>query len=160
MDSMSLFSFFPVPWLLLLQLPLKGRNYLNFSYCVTRPKLPEVKNYFFVFVFVFTTVKRKDYAFSHDRPLELQPCWSLDQCSAWISSGSSIKISKHMLLPRWTYRVFYAKWNKSDRERRIQYYFICIWNRKNKINKQNRNRLIKTENRLMVARWEGCCGAG
>ena len=29
-----------------------------------------------------------------------------------------------------------------------------MWNLKNTINKQNRNGLIDTENRLMVTRWE------
>ena len=39
----------------------------------------------------------------------------------------------------------------------MPYDFIYIWNLKNKImNKQNRNRLIDTENKLTVAGW----GAG
>ena len=33
-------------------------------------------------------------------------------------------------------------------------------NLKNKINKQNRNRIIDTDNILMMARWEGCWGDG
>ena len=32
--------------------------------------------------------------------------------------------------------------------------FIYTWNLKNKINKQNRNSLMDTENILMIARWE------
>ena len=40
-----------------------------------------------------------------------------------------------------------AKWSKSDRERKqMPYDFIYMWNLKNKINKQNRNKLIDTEN--------------
>ena len=35
-----------------------------------------------------------------------------------------------------------------------------MWHLKKKITKQNRNRLIDTENRLRVARGEGCQGAG
>ena len=47
-----------------------------------------------------------------------------------------------------------GKWNKSDRERQTPYDFTYMWNLKNKkkTNKQNRNRLTDTENRLMVAR--------
>ena len=48
-------------------------------------------------------------------------------------------------------RRYYAKWNKSDRERQIPYDSTSIQNLK----KQNRNRLIDTENKLMVAKWEG-----
>ena len=37
----------------------------------------------------------------------------------------------------------------------MPYDFIYMWNLKNQINKQNRNRLIDTENRLTVDRGEG-----
>ena len=53
-----------------------------------------------------------------------------------------------------------AKWNKSDRERQIPYDFTYAWNLKNKINKQNRNRLIDAENKLRVAWWEEVRGLG
>ena len=33
-------------------------------------------------------------------------------------------------------RGYYAKWNKSDRERQIPYDFTCMWNLKNKTNEQ------------------------
>ena len=47
--------------------------------------------------------------------------------------------------------------NKSDTERQIPYDFTYMWNlnEKNKLNKQNRNTLIDTETKLMVASWEG-----
>ena len=52
-------------------------------------------------------------------------------------------------------RRFYAKWNKSVRERQIPYDFTYMQNLRNNIYEQiNRNRLIVTENRLMVAREE------
>ena len=34
------------------------------------------------------------------------------------------------------------------------------WNPKNKINKQNRNRLIDSDNKFVVARWEEVWRAG
>ena len=37
----------------------------------------------------------------------------------------------------------------------MPYDFIYMWNLKNQINKQNRNRLIDTENRLTAVRGEG-----
>ena len=40
----------------------------------------------------------------------------------------------------------------------MPYDITFMWNPKNKANKQNLNRLIDTENRLMVSRWEGCWG--
>ena len=40
-------------------------------------------------------------------------------------------------------------------ERQVPYNFTYMWSLKNNINKQNRNRLIDTEDRLMVARREG-----
>ena len=33
-------------------------------------------------------------------------------------------------------RGYYAKWNKSDRERQMPYDFTSMWNLKNKINEQ------------------------
>ena len=39
-------------------------------------------------------------------------------------------------------------------------YFIYMWNLKNKVNKWNRNTLIDTEDKLIVARWEGIWGLG
>ena len=42
-----------------------------------------------------------------------------------------------------------------DRERQILYSFTYMWNLENKTNKQNGNRLIDTENKLMISRWEG-----
>ena len=55
-------------------------------------------------------------------------------------------------------RGYYAKWNKSVRERQILYDFTYICNLKNKINEQNWNRLIDAETRLMIARGEGVWG--
>ena len=56
-------------------------------------------------------------------------------------------------------RWYYAKWNKSDKDK--LYDFTCMWNLKNnnnKKNKQNKNRLIDTENKWVVARTEGNVG--
>ena len=58
-------------------------------------------------------------------------------------------------------RGYYAKWNKSDKERQIPYNFTYIWNQKKhkqtnkKTTKQKRNRCTDTENKLMVAREDG-----
>ena len=52
-------------------------------------------------------------------------------------------------------REYYAKWNKSDRERQIPYDLTYMCNLKNKTNeqtKQNRNRLIDKESNLVFAR--------
>ena len=49
-------------------------------------------------------------------------------------------------------REYYAKENKSVRERQI-YNFTHIWNLRNKT-KKPRNRLLTTENKLMVTRGE------
>ena len=49
---------------------------------------------------------------------------------------------------------YYAKWNKSDRERQIPYYLICGI-LKTKQTQQNKNILIDTENKLVVAKEEG-----
>ena len=49
--------------------------------------------------------------------------------------------------------MYYARWNKSDRERQIPYDFTYMWNLKNTTNK---TKLIDTENRMMVGRgWKG-----
>ena len=56
--------------------------------------------------------------------------------------------------------MYCAKWNKSDRKRQIPYDFTYMWNLKYKINKWDGNRLIDTENKLMVARREGVGGMG
>ena len=48
---------------------------------------------------------------------------------------------------------FYAKLKKQVRERLVPSELTHMWNRMNKINKQNRNRL--TDNRLTVLRGEG-----
>ena len=58
-------------------------------------------------------------------------------------------------------RGYYAKWNKSDRERQILYDFIYMWNVKYNSNEQtypNRNRVIDTENNQVVARGDGGWG--
>ena len=54
----------------------------------------------------------------------------------------------------------YATWNKPGCERQIPYDLTHKWNLKNNINKQNRNRLIHMENRLMAARGERGRGTG
>ena len=56
-----------------------------------------------------------------------------------------------------------AKWDKSNREKQIPYDFTYMWKLKNKTKEQteqNRNRLIDTENKLVVARggWAGAEG--
>ena len=54
-------------------------------------------------------------------------------------------------------RGYYAKRNKSDRERQISYDFTYILNLRNQINEQtklNINRLICTKNKLEVTRGE------
>ena len=48
--------------------------------------------------------------------------------------------------------------NKSQMEKRQKvYYFTYMWNLKSK---QNKNKLIDTENRFVVTRGEGCYRAG
>ena len=54
-------------------------------------------------------------------------------------------------------REYYAKLNKSDRERQIPY-FTYVWNLNNKINKIETD--SDTESRLMVNRREGNGGGG
>ena len=44
-------------------------------------------------------------------------------------------------------RRYYAKWNKSDRERQTPFDLTYMWNLKNKMNKQNKHGLIDTENK-------------
>ena len=46
---------------------------------------------------------------------------------------------------------------EKDKYHRIS--LICMWDLKNKINKHHRNRLIDTENKRMVVRWERVWGA-
>ena len=58
-------------------------------------------------------------------------------------------------------RGYYAQWNKSGGERQIPYDFTYMWNLKHKTNehtKQNWNRLIDTENKLVITRSEGSVG--
>ena len=54
-------------------------------------------------------------------------------------------------------RGYYAKWNKSDRERQMPYDFTYMWNLKKWYKwtyLQNRNRLTDIENKLMVTKGE------
>ena len=53
---------------------------------------------------------------------------------------------------------YYAKWNKSDRERQILYYFTYIWNLKNKTNEQTET-YSGPENKLVLCS-EGRGGMG
>ena len=55
---------------------------------------------------------------------------------------------------------YYATWNKPVRERQIPLDLIYMWHLMNKINKQNRNRLIDVENRLIADRGEEGWGTG
>ena len=57
-------------------------------------------------------------------------------------------------------RGYNAKLNKSERERQIPYDFTYMWDLKNKINKQDRNKLIDTENRLTAPRADRIGGLG
>ena len=63
-------------------------------------------------------------------------------------------------------RRYYAKWNKSDRERQTLYNSTYMWDLKNKTNeqtKQNRKKLIDKGNKLVVARgdeWGEMCETG
>ena len=56
---------------------------------------------------------------------------------------------------------YYAKWNKSDRERQILYDLTDMWNlkkeKKNKISElnPNQNKHLDTENRVVVTRVGG-----
>ena len=50
----------------------------------------------------------------------------------------------------------YAKWKKPDKEKQIPQDFTYMHNLKNKTNEQTKqNRLIDTENKLVVAKKEG-----
>ena len=49
---------------------------------------------------------------------------------------------------------------KSDRERQILYNFTYMWNIKNKINRQTKQKQTHRENKLRVARWEGLMRMG
>ena len=51
-------------------------------------------------------------------------------------------------------RGYHVKWSTSDREIQVPTDFTSMWN-PNKWTKQNRNIVIKTENKLVVARLEG-----
>ena len=44
-------------------------------------------------------------------------------------------------------KAYFTQWNKSVKERQLPYVLTYMWNLKNKINKQNWNRLIDTENK-------------
>ena len=52
-------------------------------------------------------------------------------------------------------RGYCPEWSKSDIERQTSYNFTYPWNLENRINKQNRNKLIDTESILMVVRFGG-----
>ena len=47
---------------------------------------------------------------------------------------------------------------KSDKDKHIGFH-LCVESNKQNQNKRNRNRLLDTENQLMVARWEESCRA-
>ena len=56
---------------------------------------------------------------------------------------------------------YYAKWNKSDRERQIPYDITYMWNLKKWYKwtyLQSRNRLTDIENKLMVTKGESVWG--
>lgn len=48
-----------------------------------------------------------------------------------------------------------AERSKTDRERRMPYGFIYMWNLRNKIDKQDRNKVIDSENILRGTGWDG-----
>ena len=50
-------------------------------------------------------------------------------------------------------RGYSAEWIKSDRERQIPYNFTYMWNLKHKISEQIKQKLIDTENKLIIIRW-------
>ena len=70
--------------------------------------------------------------------LGLKKAWNLIICNSMDEPGE-----------------YYAEWNKSETN---TYDFTSVWNLINKINKQNRNRLIDTENRRTAVRAEGFGG--
>ena len=47
-------------------------------------------------------------------------------------------------------RGYYAKWNKSGRERQIPYDFTYMWNLKNKINEQTKQKQTHTSREQTV----------
>ena len=47
---------------------------------------------------------------------------------------------------------------KYIRQRQLPHDFTYMWNPENKVNTQNRNRHTDTQNRLIVATWEGSEG--
>ena len=51
-------------------------------------------------------------------------------------------------------RRYYARWNKSDRRRHIPRDFTGMWNLRNNIKEQTRQKQ-DSENKLMISRWEG-----
>ena len=78
----------------------------------------------------------------------------------WVKKLWYIYTMKYYLATkRWNFTIcnsmdepkrYYAKWDKLVNERQIPYDFIYMWNLRNGINKQNRNRLIGKDDRLMV----------
>ena len=57
--------------------------------------------------------------------------------------------------------VYYAQWSKSDRERQTLYVIAYMWILKNKKNSwisETRNRLMDTENKLVVTSGGKWCG--
>ena len=52
---------------------------------------------------------------------------------------------------------YYAKWNKSDREKQVLYDLTYMWNPKSKTNQDQNNTDIDsdTENKLLVASGDG-----
>ena len=52
-------------------------------------------------------------------------------------------------------RRYYAKWNKSDKEKQIRYGFNYIWNKKKKNKKVIKSRVLNTENKEEVTDQRG-----
>ena len=68
----------------------------------------------------------------------------------------------HLCQHGWNVRA-YAKWNKSDRERKMPYDLCNAWNLNKQTNRNIKTKLIDPENRLLIARgrtgvWWGKCG--
>ena len=57
-------------------------------------------------------------------------------------------------------RGYYAKGNKSVRERQIPYDFTYMWNLKNIRNEQTKLKQTHRGNKLMVVSGEGVCRTG
>ena len=71
-------------------------------------------------------------------------------------------IKKNKILPfvtAWVGLEVYMLSESQVKTNTISYDFTFMWNLK-KINEQSKNRLIYTENKLRVARWEGVWGLG